>query len=81
MYKNQTLQIAIQHLVCFLYLIHKRYETFLKPSQYFPYIYDRCVTFFMKASQVQSYSNLHQSNANSRHVLLTTGLYTDVKYI
>jgi len=79
MYKNQTLQIAIQHLVCFLYLIHKRYDRFLRLSQYFLYFYDRWVTFFIRASQVPPYSTLHQTPANILHVLLTIGLYTYVK--
>jgi len=65
----------------FLYLIHKRKYMFLKPSQYFLYIYDRSITFFMTASQVPSYSTLHQTPANTLHTLLTIGLYTDVKDI
>jgi len=72
--------------VCFaevtvLTLIHKRYEKFLRPSQYFLYIYDRCITFFMKASQLPPYSTLHQIPANTPHILLTIILYTDVKDI
>ena len=78
MYKNQTLQTVIQHSVCFLHLIHNRYDTILRPSQYFLYIYDRWITFFKKTSQVPSYSTLHQSPANTLHVLLTIGLYTYV---
>ena len=49
MHKIQPLQIAIEHLVCFLYLMHKRYDTFLRPSQCFLINYDRCNTFFKKA--------------------------------
>jgi len=74
MYKNRTVQIKIQHSICFLYLIHKRYDTFLRTSQYFLYIYDRCITFFMKVSQVPSYSTLHQSPDNTLHLLLKIGL-------
>jgi hypothetical protein len=65
----------------FSVLIHKQYDTFWRPSQNFLYIYDRCITFFMKASQVPSYSTLHQTPTNTLHVLLTTSLSTDVKYI
>jgi len=35
----------------------------------------------MKASQVPSYSILHQSPANTLHVLLTLGLYIYAKDI
>ena len=80
-YKNQTLQILIQHSVCFLYLMNKRHDTSLRPSPYFVYIYDRRITFLMKASQVPSYGTLHQSPGNTLHVLLTFGLYTAVKGI
>jgi len=45
--KNQPVQIAIQHSVCFLHLIHKRYDTFLRPSRYFLYIYGRWIRLFM----------------------------------
>jgi len=80
-YKNRTLQSAIEQSACFLYLMHKRYDTFLRPSQYFLYVCDRRIKFFMKASQVPSHSTLHQSPANTHHVLLKTGLYSDVKDI
>jgi hypothetical protein len=40
------------------------------------YIYDRCITFLMKASQVPSNSILNQSPAKTHHMLLTLGLHT-----
>jgi len=49
--------------------------------QNFLYIYDRRITFFKKASQVPTYSTLHQTPANTLHVLLTIRLYTYIKYI
>ena len=64
------ISIVIKKSVCFLYIIHKRFDTFWRPSHYFLYIYDRWITFFMKASQVPSYSNLHQPPAKIFHVLL-----------
>jgi len=68
MYKNQPVQIVIQHSVRILYLIHKRNGTSLRSSQYFLYIYERYITFFKKASQVPSCNTLHQSPANSLHL-------------
>ena len=73
------LQLNVQSV--FLHLIHKRYDTFLRPSQYFLYIYERCITLFRISSQVPPYSTLHQPPANTLHVLLTITLYTDVKDI
>jgi len=48
-------------------------------TQYYLYIYERCITFFMKISQVPSYNTLYQSPANTFHVLVTSDLYTYVK--
>ena len=47
----------------------------------FAIIYDWCIMFSKKASQVPSYTKLHQSPANNLHILLTLGLYTYVKDI
>ena len=78
---NQTVQIVIQYSVFILHFIHKRSDTFLRPSQHFLYIYNRCITFFMTASQVPSYSTLHQTPANTLHLFLKIGLYIYVKNI
>jgi len=51
-------------------LINKRYDTFWRVSQYFLYIYDRWVKFFIKASQAPSYSRFYQTPANTFAVLL-----------
>jgi hypothetical protein len=89
MYKNQSVTFVIQHSVCFLYMIHKWYDTFLRLSQYFLYIYHRYVGFFMRASQVPSNATLHLSPANQHlsriannwPVFLREGYLKHVKHI
>ena len=46
--------------MCFLYLRHKQYDTFLRHSHYFLYIHDRWITFFMKA--LKCYLTAHYIN-------------------
>jgi hypothetical protein len=80
MYKNQTVPIVNQHSV-FSAFNTQTARHILKTLQYFLYSYDRWVNFFIKASQAPSYSTLRQSPDNTFPVLLTTGLYTYLKYM